>query len=607
MSTFEPSTQPPAHNLGLYRLEGFSGYRQELLQLHEWLIGGTATRWPRPAVAVSGVQGGGKTSLLTAAGWNHLRYFSDGVIRVGAAGGQPFRLYDVVRTIDSVFGSELSRISEERWGISLLEQLYRRKRLLIIDKLAGATQEELQTLVTIISHLQETGGHARIVLIDRNFSAEIAELVHDQHLHIDGLAPSDVPTLIQRRAPATIRDEALAQANVIAQFTGGRPLAIRLLLGLMLDVPWPELAALLAANRDEQGLVRMPALVAFAVENFAVFHPQVGPLLNRLVSASGGASDVALRELFWAGLGSDAELDETVQQLVERALLEHDRLRQRLVLHPLIRTYLEENVVMLGEEWDRRHARYYLAYARQYLSLPLARWREVDVEWGNLSRGADWSAQQVAKVWSTDPWAMIGDPAIDATQPAIPADDDDLLNDLRMMRDYGLALAHYAFWRHPPNARAWLGAGGLAALALADLRNFATFLMNIGRQLYFRGEVEEAIRWLARAEVLFDQRDLLMDLAYVLTDLGTSYRMLKEHRRARDYFQAAFDCVAQSGSSEALATAYMNLGSALFAMNNLDRALQEQRKALRVALRHEAEHQIASAFNNMGLAMEAMD
>lgn len=32
--------QGTPHNLGLYRLEGLSGHRQQLLTLHEWLIGG---------------------------------------------------------------------------------------------------------------------------------------------------------------------------------------------------------------------------------------------------------------------------------------------------------------------------------------------------------------------------------------------------------------------------------------------------------------------------------------------------------------------------------------------------------------------------------------
>jgi tetratricopeptide (TPR) repeat protein len=603
MSTTTLPLPTPPHNLGLYRLEGFSGYQQELLQLHRWLTGADDL----PAVAISGERGIGKTTLATAAGWNHLHQFSDGVLRVSAAGAQRFRLYDVVRTIDSVFGVELTRLAEERWGISILEQLYRRKRLLIIDKLAGATPDELHTLVDIISHLHETAGHSRILLIDRNFSPEIAALVQHQHLHLTGVALADIATFIQRRAPASVKTIALAHMESIYRLTGGQPLSLRLFLGLLLDFGWDELSTLLQIHCDQAGRVSAATLVAFAVENFAIFHPQVGPLLNRLVSAAGGASLKALRELFWADLGPLAELDQVMQALTDRAIIEHDPMRQRVAMHPQVRSYLEQNAVLLGEAWERSHATYYGQIARQYPALPLVRWPEIDTEWGNISRGADWCRQQVERTWPQPAQAMLQHSDIDQMTLTLPRQEETLVADLRAMRNYALALAHYAFWRHPPGIQEWLAAGAVAALALADMRNYAWFLMNIGRQFFFRGAVEEAIDWLERAELIFDQRDLLTELAYVLTDLGTSHRVLRDTKPALAYFQAAFDCVAQSGNQEALSTAYMNLGSAYYSMNNFERALQEQRKALRVALRREEEHQIASAYNNMGLAMESME
>ena len=52
-----------------------------------------------------------------------------------------------------------------------------------------------------------------------------------------------------------------------------------------------------------------------------------------------------------------------------------------------MRTYVAENAVMLGEEWDRRHARYYVDLIKRYQVLPLERWPEIDVEWGNMYKG----------------------------------------------------------------------------------------------------------------------------------------------------------------------------------------------------------------------------
>jgi len=74
--------QGTPHNLGLYRLEGFSGNRRQLLTLHEWLTGGDDL----PAIAISGEQGNGKSTLATAVAWNHFHHFSDGIVRVCCAG-----------------------------------------------------------------------------------------------------------------------------------------------------------------------------------------------------------------------------------------------------------------------------------------------------------------------------------------------------------------------------------------------------------------------------------------------------------------------------------------------------------------------------------------
>ena len=106
------------HNLGLYRLDGFAGRRAQLLQLHDWMTGGDDL----PGIAISGEQGGGKSTLATAAAWNNFYHFDDGIVRVGAAGMNRFRLYDIVRTLDTVFGTTLTRMSEDRWGIGILER-----------------------------------------------------------------------------------------------------------------------------------------------------------------------------------------------------------------------------------------------------------------------------------------------------------------------------------------------------------------------------------------------------------------------------------------------------------------------------------------------------
>lgn len=592
------------HNLGVYRLNGFSGRVAELLRLRNWLTeeGGQA------ALAISGDQGNGKSTIATAAAWNAIHHFPDGVIWVGAAGGDRFRLYDIVRTLDTVLGTTLTRVSQERWGIGILEHLYRRRRLLILDELSGATDDEIRTLVDIIGHLHESGGRSRILLIDRDIAPEILSLVGERHLLLGGLSLAETVELVRLRSPENARDTALRHVEELHACTGGRPLSLRLVMGLLLEYgAWDELSSALGELPVYEGTLSIADVAAFAVENFAAFWPQAGPLLDRLVSAAGGASFTALRELFWSDLGEEEELQRTVQALIQRALVEENNFIRRILVQPVVRRYLAQGAVMLGEEWNRSHATYYLRYIRRYQEIPLQRWREIDPEWGNIHLGADWLSNRIERIWRKPAQTLVREPLEKTGLPEILMDSPEVRSDLVLMRDYALALAHYAFWRHPPGIQRWLSAGAIAAFALNDARDFGWLLTNIGRQLFFTGQVETASEWLERGLRIFDEKDMLMEMAYVHTDLGTTFRVLDEPRPALDHFWLAFEAVAQLGDQRSLATAYINLGSAYFSMNNYEKAVEQQRKALRIALRLNNAQLTASAHNNMGLALEGME
>lgn len=591
------------NNLTSYRLQGFVGSRSRLLALHEWLTGGDDL----PAIAISGEQGDGKSTLAVAAAWNHFYDFSDGIIQVSPAGVSPFRLYDVVRTMDTVLGTALTRASDDRWGISILEQLYKRRRLLILDKLAGATERELATLVEIIGHLHENEGDSRIILIDRRFSANIANLVQHQHIHLSGLPHEDLGAFVAARAPQHVRAVAEQHAEAIYALAQSSPMCMRFIFGLLEEFSMDDLESVLLGVGDQESGVSAGNICAFALETYALQNPAAGVFLSRLVRAVGGVYEHALYELFWADLGPVEEYERTVAELASRALIERDPFRLRVVLHPIVRRYLEENAAMLGEEWDRRHAAFYVKQAEQYQMLPLHRWSEVDPDWGNIFAGADWCTKRLIRIFQREPEELIRIGESDMATLLEQIDLPSVRADLRLAKDYALALAHYAFWRHPPGILRWLTVGAVAAQATQNMRDYAWFLTNIGRQYFFLGRVEEGVAWLKRAAPIFDERDILADLAYVYTDLGTSYRILDDPRRALDYFTAAFTCVAQLGDPHGLATAYMNLGSAYFSLNQPERALTEHQRALRVALRSDDKHLLASIYNNVGLVLETLE
>ncbi|MBK8050729.1 MAG: tetratricopeptide repeat protein [Anaerolineales bacterium] len=432
--------------------------------------------------------------------------------------------------------------------------------------------------------------------------------MQDQHLHLPGVVRSDLAEFVWRRAPEAIRTIAVDHVDELFEVTMGSPLSVRFVLGLLLDFGWDELLAVLSnwAENTRAG-VPVQGLCVLAVENYALQNPTAAALLGRMSHAVGGVTYTAMRQLFWEGLGNDSAFETTLATLGERGLLELDPFNQRAFIHPIVRRYLTENAPMLGEEWDRRHAVFFLGAVQQYQHLPLERWSEVDMDWGNIYVGADWCARRAERIWERSAMEMIADPTLDQTAVAAETESPENYADLCLARDYALALADYAFWRHPPGIVRWLAVGAVAAFATQDMRNYGWFLMNIGRQMFFLGRLPEAIQWVDRARPIFDERDLLAELAYVHTDLGTTYRVLDEPRRALEHFLVAFDCTAQLGDTRGLATAYMNLGSAQFSLGQHDRALAEQRKALRVALRLNDRHLIASAYNNMGLSLEAME
>jgi tetratricopeptide (TPR) repeat protein len=593
------------HNLGLYRLRSFVGRHQELTTLHRWLSGEGGHQ---TALAISGEQGNGKSTLATAVAWSAIRHFEDGVIWVGPAGEGRFRLYDIVRTLDSVLGSTLTRVSQDRWGIGILEQLYRRRRLLVLDELSGATDEDIDTLVEIIGHLQDSGGQSHILLIDRDIHPQVSTLVGERHLPLKGLSMSETVTFIHERCPKEVQDTLLRHVEALHHHTGGSPLSMRLSMGLLLDYGnWQEVAQMLSDLPRKEGYVEISSIAGFAVENFAAFWPQAGPLLDRLVSAAGGAYHVALRNLFWQDLGSLEELQETIAMLEARALIEDNFIDRRAVVQPVVRRYLAQGAVMQGEAWNRQHATYYLRMARRYTELPIERWQEIDPEWGNIHMGADWLASRVERLWRRTALSMVQEPLEEIGLREVPINLPEITGDLQLTRRYALALAHYAFWRHPPGILRWLASGAFACFVLGDMRDYGWLLANIGRQLFFTGEVEAATDWMVRALKIFDAQDMLTEMAYVHTDLGTSLRVLDEPRRALEQFWLAFEAVAQLGDQPSLAAAYLNLGSAYLSQQNYEKAVEQHRKALRIAMRLDNQPIMASALNNIGLCLEGMD
>src|SRR5690606_15289487 len=101
---------------------------------------------------------------------------------------------------------------------------------------------------------------------------------------------------------------------------------------------------------------------------------------------------------------------------------------------------LDDNMSLLGEDWERRHARYYSHVVEQYQVLPIERWPQIDPEWGNIYRGADWCTARVERLWQRPSIELIAGVEADTKILPLPDEAKEWLDDLRLARAYGMAL-----------------------------------------------------------------------------------------------------------------------------------------------------------------------
>ena len=89
---------------------------------------------------------------------------------------------------------------------------------------------------------------------------------------------------------------------------------------------------------------------------------------------------------------------------------------------------------MLGEDWNRQHASYYLQFAQRYQELPIQRWQEIDPFWGNVHWGADWATDRVERIFGKSVQEMVGEKLEIEGLRDMPINFPELQDDLKLMR-----------------------------------------------------------------------------------------------------------------------------------------------------------------------------
>ena len=600
------------HNLGLYRLRGFSGRRSALRQL-QGRLGDPGTT---PVIAVVGPSGAGKSALVTAAVWSAINEFPDGCVWAAAAGLERFRFQDIVHNLTSVLGFDHSWHIRAQWSTGIRELLYRRRRVLVLDELESASEADRRLLLQTFRNLETADTPSRIVLVADRLTPEMEELAQETVLHLGGLSRYDTEAFWQTlQAPAT-------DAGTVHDLTDGLPLAIRLLAGLLKDHPESLAQVIRAVEADSEP--PLDVLIRLAADSVARESSDAVQVMERLNMAAGGASYLAIRDLFWPGdsdlilhvaeapqwtVRSKDELGPGLRRVLgllqDRALLEDVPTQARAVIHPAVRRRLEAGGPAQSRAWRSAHARYYVRFVSWFERPDQLYWSALEPEWGNIRQAADWCVHIMREVCGDDLEALAA--SLAATPDLTRFKLDVSPSQLELVSRYALSLVLHARWRHMPRGLAWTAAGAVACAAQNRYEAFGRLLLQMGRLLYHREEHEQALAWLERARVVLERRELVTQLAIVHTDISTVYRERNQLTAALEHCDKAYEYLSQGSTLTELVRAYRSLGSLNLALEKYPQALERLQQALLLARRNDNRRQIANIYNSMGLALEALD
>ena len=586
----------PPHNLSRFRLSTFVGRRAELAQLTGWLR-------ESPVVAITGTSGIGKSCLATALAYGLIPQFDEGVIWVGAFGSDEFRIYDIIRAIEDVLATGITSQPPDQWQILALQQLYGRRRLIILDEITQATEETANQIAETIGRVGP-GGPGRVALVGRHLPAPLLELAGPYCLDLGGLPEADAADwLAQTVQPSLSGDDLVA----LMDLSHGHPLALKLMAAIWNSSPaWgrADLREIAAHHPAAEWDRRFEAIVDAALGDLATAQPAAIQLLTRFTLSSGGGDFHAMQMLYWPTLGPDEGLRPALRELVRRGLLQYDADADRYLLHPALRRLLIAKRFMAlppdeQRELARNHADYYLAAAQRYERTSPDQWSQIERDWANVRQGVEWLTQQLEATAGAPVHALL--PRIDSLAPLSTQD----TGDLALVRDYALALRTYCVWRHPPSGFRWLAAGLVAGQLLGDSWSVTLIGGRLSTLAYLDGKYDLAETWLRRSLFAFVSVDDKPRLSRIWADLGALYKAQGRFQEAIAACQQAQAINEAMGNWRGVGSALACIGSIYYAADDLENAQTWHQRALAFFQEHEDAGGQATAHNNIGLVYEA--
>lgn len=473
----------------------------------------------------------------------------------------------------------IAQLTGEEKRRALLDALRQKPALLIYDNLETLEKAEQEALADFLRDLPQS---CKAIITSRRRGGEGAAWLRLEQLDWEsGRAIIADEMSRDARLAETLRRAGEAQWRLLFDETGGSPLALKHVLGLM-RVRGPALTLERAL-----ALLRKGAGGEADLQQF-IYREARKELGENEIKALGALSFFLPSAAFEA-LMATADLSRTALEVVlERldalSLVNREAGEERYSLHPLTRRYVRDELLAepkTAADTGMRFAKYWLDYANRYggSSKNYPTFPRLEAEWPNVEAAASY-------LWELA--ALRGEAAGDGEAA-------------RMLNDLVDALSQWLWFGGRWDERVqWSARAYPAAAARKDWSEAGWRAYQAAWIYYQRARTEEAAEWTGRCAEAWARGGSKSDQAEVGRMRGLVAQQRKEYAEAERLLREALAAWRESGEDEDVAIVLNDLGALARKREDYEAAERFYREALELVQKQNLKEPQAYISGNLG-------
>ena len=565
-------TGDPPHNFWLsgYNPGGFVGRADELRDdVYLFLQAGNS----KAALFVTGIGGIGKTTLAMAAARRYGWMFPAGIVIASARDVSGFGVLKVVEALDLALGTEAGRSKDP--ASAALAALNDGPHLLILDNLETVESPEARReLAQFLARIEAEAGSRAMLTMRPRALPEFADAVRFGELRVGPLARDEAIRVLEDRAQPEGRKRLRGHEAELAEAAFLHPALLVFAAGRLHLAPLKMVLSWLRELRGDSLDTEIPARLGAMVADVEKIAPGAARVLCTLAAFSGGTAEEALRTVH----GDEAaNIEKVLVELVKGNLAELDS-RDRYSAGLLVAQWARQHGPYTPDEWravERRHAEYFLGWARKYKHGKEEEWREYDVEWENIATGAKWVFAQTAP------------------------------GNVKFICDYAAALTRVIYFRKLAEGKDWLMAGLEAARASGDREREGLFCNELGLWHKARGDYAAALEWYEKSVAINEELGNRAVLAAAYNNIAGIHYARGDYAAALEWYEKSVAITDELGDRAGLAITYNNIGGIHDARGDYAAALEWYGKSVAIFEELGDRAGLAITYNNIGLIHDA--